>query len=207
MANRSSRQKPKVILPGASASSNLHLGGPKAASLDQRNSLSGKCLGCGRTDVRLTAAHIIPRFPGEKDLDGPEDRVKVDCDHEDCVIGLCASCHKKFDGASPGRVCVLAEMFEPFMEESQYDVEREALCRGGPATYDGLLLVTRKEFKPKFDHAMNHLERLTLDFTVLRQILVKGTRVFREDPLLQAKLLEIRAAQKSGALRRPKRIR
>lgn len=59
--------------------------GPARAKVDSE----GRCRGCGRSDRRLEAAHIIPRS-----------RISVGGGGEDPhnIVPLCPPCHRDYDG-------------------------------------------------------------------------------------------------------------
>jgi hypothetical protein len=172
--------------------------GAKPVSPEQRVKcrLITTCFVCGRDDMELDGAHVVARRLGLWLADVPEDRVEGGCGHPDCVLAMCRSCHGGYDGTSNLSVNLLSKMLKSayLLPQGRY----ERLISGGPATFTGLLHVTREEFHPELIHGLVHLDHLTLGFPIMRRMLIEGSRIFRqqEDEELQARLRDIRRRQK-----------
>lgn len=171
-------------------------GKPRPASLEQRiKSNLDACLGCG--EEQTDPAHLTPRLLGRFDLG---DRVKCGCGEGLCIIPLCRSCHAGYDGQSKKQVKILRSMLVPELARPEHRALRRRLLREGPATFAGLLKITQEEIHPELKHALGHLQAVTFGFPELRRMLLHGSRIFREDPVLEARLAEIRELQKRGRL-------
>jgi len=171
-------------------------GRPPAASDEQREkNRRGACVCCGE---RMTdPAHLAPRKLGRFDLG---ERVTCGCDGVLCVLPLCRSCHDGYDGRSNKRVNLLRCLLRPELRRPEHRALYARLTDSGPATFAGLLQVTRSVFHPELRHAYAHLQAVTFDFPVLSRMLREGSRIFREDAALEARLIEIRELQMRGRL-------